>query len=81
MLQPGGELWRWESAMLLVATGAMALTRIWTRVLTRTDGPNTIAPAPSPKSTQVERSSQSTTRDKSSTPMTITCFAVPQRMN
>jgi drug/metabolite transporter (DMT)-like permease len=43
MLQPGGELWRWESAMLLVATAAMALTRIWTRVLTRTDGPFAIA--------------------------------------
>lgn len=43
MLQPGGELWRPTSAMLLVATAAMALTRIWTRVLTRTDHPNTIA--------------------------------------
>jgi drug/metabolite transporter (DMT)-like permease len=43
MLQPGGELWRWEAGMLLVATAAMALTRIWTRMLTRTDGPNTIA--------------------------------------
>ena len=43
MLQPGGELWRWTSGMLLVATAAMALTRIWTRVLTRTDHPNTIA--------------------------------------
>ncbi|MFC7538558.1 DMT family transporter [Siccirubricoccus deserti] len=42
MLQPGGELWRWESAMLLAATAAMALTRIWTRVLTRTDGPYAI---------------------------------------
>lgn len=43
MLQPGGELWRWEAAMLLVAVAAMALTRIWTRVLTRTEGPDTIA--------------------------------------
>jgi drug/metabolite transporter (DMT)-like permease len=43
MLQPGGELWRWESAMLLAATAAMALTRIWTRVLTRTDGPYAMA--------------------------------------
>ncbi|MCO6415590.1 DMT family transporter [Siccirubricoccus sp. KC 17139] len=43
MLQPGGELWRWESAMLLVATVAMALTRIWTRVLTQTDGPHAMA--------------------------------------
>lgn len=43
MLQPGGELWRWESAMLLLATVAMALTRIWTRVLGRTDTPHAIA--------------------------------------
>ena len=43
MLQPGGELWRWESAMLLLATVAMALTRIWTRVLARTDTPGAIA--------------------------------------
>jgi drug/metabolite transporter (DMT)-like permease len=43
MLQPGGELWRWESAVLLLATAAMALTRIWTRVLTRTDGPYAMA--------------------------------------
>ncbi len=43
MLQPGGELWRPESAILLVATAVMALTRIWTRVLTRTDGPYAIA--------------------------------------
>lgn len=43
MLQPGGELWRWETAMLLVATAVMALTRIWTRVLTRTDTPAAIA--------------------------------------
>jgi drug/metabolite transporter (DMT)-like permease len=43
MLQPGGELWRWETAMLLAATAVMALTRIWTRVLTRTDTPSAIA--------------------------------------
>ena len=43
MLQPGGELWRWESAMLLGATAVMALTRIWTRVLARTDTPAAIA--------------------------------------
>ncbi len=43
MLQPGGELWRWETAMLLAATAVMALTRIWTRVLTRTDTPAAIA--------------------------------------
>jgi drug/metabolite transporter (DMT)-like permease len=43
MLQPGGELWRWETGMLLIATVVMALTRIWTRVLTRTDTPSAIA--------------------------------------
>ena len=43
MLQPGGELWRVESLILLAATAVMALTRIWTRVLTRTDGPHAIA--------------------------------------
>ena len=43
MLQPGGELWRWESGMLLVATAIMALTRIWTRILTRTDTPDSMA--------------------------------------
>jgi drug/metabolite transporter (DMT)-like permease len=43
MLQPGGELWRWETAMLLAATAVMALTRIWTRVLARTDTPSAIA--------------------------------------
>jgi drug/metabolite transporter (DMT)-like permease len=43
MLQPGGELWRWESALLLAATAVMALTRIWTRLLTRTDRPDSMA--------------------------------------
>ena len=43
MLQPGGELWRWESALLLAATAVMALTRVWTRILTRTDTPQTMA--------------------------------------
>jgi drug/metabolite transporter (DMT)-like permease len=43
MLQPGGELWRFESLILLAATAVMALTRIWTRILTRTDGPHAIA--------------------------------------
>jgi drug/metabolite transporter (DMT)-like permease len=43
MLQPGGDLWRWESALLLVATAAMAVTRIWTRMLGRTDTPAAIA--------------------------------------
>jgi drug/metabolite transporter (DMT)-like permease len=43
MLQPGGELWRWETVLLLVATFLMALTRVWTRLLTRTDTPDAIA--------------------------------------
>lgn len=43
MLQPGGALWRWEAAMLLGGVGFLALTRIWTRLLTRTDSPATIA--------------------------------------
>lgn len=43
MLQPGGALWRWESAMLLAGVGFLALTRIWTRLLSRTDSPATIA--------------------------------------
>jgi drug/metabolite transporter (DMT)-like permease len=43
MLQPGGELWRWEAALLLAATAVMALTRIWTRILTRTDTPDSMA--------------------------------------
>ncbi len=43
MLQPGGELWRWETGMLLAATAVMALTRIWTRMLARTDTPSAIA--------------------------------------
>jgi drug/metabolite transporter (DMT)-like permease len=43
MLRPGGELWRWETGLLLAATAVMALTRIWTRVLARTDTPAVIA--------------------------------------
>jgi drug/metabolite transporter (DMT)-like permease len=43
MLRPGGELWRWETGLLLVATAAMAVTRIWTRTLARTDTPVAIA--------------------------------------
>ena len=43
MLQPGGELWRWETGLLLAATTLMALTRVWTRILTRTDTPDAIA--------------------------------------
>ena len=43
MLQPGGELWRWESAMLLACAAFLAVTRIWTRVLAATDTPQAIA--------------------------------------
>ncbi|MBR0670644.1 DMT family transporter [Roseomonas soli] len=43
MLQPGGDLWRFETPVLLVAVLAMAVTRIWTRVLSATDGPAAVA--------------------------------------
>ncbi len=43
MLQPGGDLWRWEAGVLLVAVCAMAVTRIWTRTLASTDTPAAIA--------------------------------------
>ncbi|MBY0336690.1 MAG: DMT family transporter [Acetobacteraceae bacterium] len=43
MLQPGGELWRWEAALLLVGVCGMAVSRIWTRTLAATDPPTTIA--------------------------------------
>lgn len=43
MLQPGGDLWRWEAAMLLASAATLALTRIWTRVLAATDTPQAIA--------------------------------------
>jgi drug/metabolite transporter (DMT)-like permease len=43
MLQPGGALWRWEAGMMLAAVALMALTRIWTRLLSRSDTPATIA--------------------------------------
>jgi drug/metabolite transporter (DMT)-like permease len=43
MLQPGGDLWRFETPFLLVAVVAMAVTRIWTRVLSATDTPAAIA--------------------------------------
>jgi len=43
MLQPGGDLWRWEAALLLVAVCGMALSRIWTRTLASTDTPQAIA--------------------------------------
>lgn len=42
MLQPGGALWRWEVGVMLAAVAVMALTRLWTRVLGRTDTPATI---------------------------------------
>ena len=43
MLQPSGDLWRFETPFLLVAVMAMAVTRIWTRVLSATDGPGAVA--------------------------------------
>ena len=43
MLQPGGELWRWEVGLLLAGVGVLAVTRIWTRVLAATDTPQAIA--------------------------------------
>ena len=43
MVRPGGDLWRWEAAVLLVGVIFMAVTRIWTRVLARTDRPATVA--------------------------------------
>jgi drug/metabolite transporter (DMT)-like permease len=43
MLQPGGDLWRVEAPLLLASAALMAVTRIWTRVLARTDTPQVIA--------------------------------------
>ncbi len=43
MLQPGGDLWRWEVALLLVAVVGVAVSRIWTRTLASTDTAATIA--------------------------------------
>lgn len=43
MLQPEGDLWRFETPFLMVAVVAMAVTRIWTRVLSATDGAASIA--------------------------------------
>ena len=43
MLQPAGDLWRLETPFLLFAVVLMAVTRIWMRVLSATDGPAAIA--------------------------------------
>ena len=43
MLQPGGELWRWEAGMLLAGVSVLALTRLWMRVLAATDTPGAVA--------------------------------------
>jgi drug/metabolite transporter (DMT)-like permease len=43
MLQPGGELWRWEAGLLFVAVCGIAVSRIWTRTLASTDTPAAIA--------------------------------------
>ncbi len=43
MLQPGGELWRGQAGVLLVAVVGMAVSRIWTRTLAATDGATVVA--------------------------------------
>jgi len=43
MLQPGGELWRWEAGLLLVGVCALAVSRILTRTLASSDTPAAIA--------------------------------------
>jgi drug/metabolite transporter (DMT)-like permease len=43
MLQPEGDLWRIETTFMLAAVVAMAVTRIWTRALSATDGPAAVA--------------------------------------
>ena len=43
MLQPGGDLWRWDAGILLAGTVLLAFSRIWTRVLAATDTPQAIA--------------------------------------
>ncbi|MFC3126763.1 DMT family transporter [Pseudoroseomonas globiformis] len=43
MLRPGGDLWNADAALLVLATSLMALTRLWTRLLARTDTPASIA--------------------------------------
>jgi drug/metabolite transporter (DMT)-like permease len=43
MLQPGGDLWRFETPLLLLAVVVMAVTRIWTRVLSATDSAAAVA--------------------------------------
>jgi drug/metabolite transporter (DMT)-like permease len=43
MLQPGGDLWRWEAAMLMAGVCVLAFTRILSRVLASTDTPQAIA--------------------------------------
>jgi drug/metabolite transporter (DMT)-like permease len=42
MLRPGGALWGADAVLLLIAVVLMAVTRIWTRLLARTDKPATI---------------------------------------
>jgi len=43
MLEPGGELWRVETPVLLGAAAVLAVTRIWTRILARTETASAIA--------------------------------------
>ena len=42
MFQPGGALWGLNTVLILAAVAMLAMTRIWTRVLARTDKPTTI---------------------------------------
>lgn len=42
MLQPGGDLWNWQSGLLLVGVAALALSRVLTRTLAQTDRAVTI---------------------------------------
>ena len=43
MLQPSGDLWVLQTPFLLAAVILMAVTRIWTRLLSVTDGPAAVA--------------------------------------
>jgi hypothetical protein len=49
--------------------------------LSSVSGASRAAPAPSPNSTQVPRSFQSTMRESTSTPMTSTRWNMPRPMN
>ena len=42
MLQPGGDLWNWQSGLLLMGVVALAFSRVLTRILALNDRPPTI---------------------------------------